>query len=142
MDFARIKPEGLSDRELLIAVANGVNRTHECVHSFQAEQKAVNEEAKRRRLALTKAVGDLTTEVGAVKTTQDVDSGRITRLAQLFGAERVAPGETKPKSHALATWGPLKVLGAIGGVVTSLAVIYRLLVAVAPGLHTFLMGSQ
>jgi hypothetical protein len=60
---------------------------------------------------------DLAKDVGAIATSQAVDSGRIDKLAKLFGAEKVAPGEEKPRSHAVATWGPVR---AVGGVAAAL----------------------
>lgn len=127
-EFVRINPRGKTDRELLLAIADGQNKTHECIHTFQAAQGRFNE--------------TLATSVGELKTNQEVDSGRITTLAKLFGAEKVEPGEAKPKGKGIATWSAWKVVGSLGGGITGAGLLYQFLRAIWPSVDAFLMALK
>lgn len=129
--FDSIKPDGLSDRELLEAAVHGVNRVHECVHSFRSEQEGVNSH-------LTKSIGDL-------KTQQNITDGRVTTLAKAFGAEELKPGEKPVKLKGIGGWSGWKALAtlmmSLSGIVLAYKITEPLLEPLFRAIHVAIMAA-
>jgi hypothetical protein len=117
----------------LADIAKGLNAVHTCVDGFRSEQMFINIQADHRRKAIDLKLGDLASR-------QEVDSSRITTLAQMFGAESVEPGEKRPKGHSVATWGGWKILGVMGGSISLLVFVVQIIVAAGPSILAYIMG--
>lgn len=91
-EFVRIEAEGLTDRELLVVLLESMGRTHDCVHALERKTEERERIAAEKRHALANSVmsiagsvRQITGLVGDIKTQQDIDGGRITKLAQGLG---------------------------------------------------------
>lgn len=110
-----VEPEGLTDRELMLAMLQATQQTHECVHALQREHRSFATETRQARkntqaaLAGIKAeVNTVKKEVGALKTAQDIDSGKVTKLAKVIGSEPWAPGDRVVKPNGIGWWSGSK----------------------------------
>lgn len=132
----KFKPVDVGGKDVADAlrdIARGVNQTHECVHAFQKAQAERDDLADTKREALASAIGT----IGAK---QEIDSGRITALAKAVGTERVEKGEAKPKAHMdVSLRGLLKIAGAISASLGLVVFLYKLLAALAPSFHQFML---
>lgn len=120
-DFVEVDPQGLSDRELMVATLKAASATHHCVHNFQTQQQGVNR-------ALTKGVGELSASMGIMR-------GEVDTLSKMHGAKSWEPNEKpiRPKGAGLKSRA-----GAVG--MAALVAAMIALVANA-GVYTFLKGQ-
>jgi len=108
MKFDPIDPEGLTDRELMVAAVRGINQVHTCVDDFRTEQGAFNE----------KFAGD----IGDVRAQQLIDGGRITAVNKRLGVT-LSVGENgevqglEKVKAAVGSWSVKKTLTVLFGVV-------------------------
>lgn len=145
--FKPIDPKGLSDRDLMLASLRQGDTLHECFEAMNQrlvkhidETERVHGAAAKLRLAMDKKIDDLAATVGGIQTNQEYDSGRITKLAKMFGAESVRKGEKRPQGRGLATWAGWKLFTAISGGFTLLVVCFQLAAKIAPVVYDYLMG--
>lgn len=124
MKFVPIDPTGKTVEEIAAECAAGINQLHNCVHAFQAENQRSHAEAaeKRHQMAdemmamqgeirttatamahMADNVGSLAKSVGELTVDRDLNSGRIKRLAELFGADDDEPS-AKKLSKPIGTW--------------------------------------
>lgn len=132
MRFTPIEPRGLSDRELLEAAVHGVNKVHECVDSFRADQEGVNKH--------------VTEAIGSLQTKQDIADGRLATLAKAFGAEKLEPGEKPVKLKGIGGWPGWKALATLmmsfSGIVLAYKITEPLLEPVFRAIHAAIMAAH
>jgi hypothetical protein len=162
-DFPRIDPEGLSDRELILATLKGMEATHACIDGFRAEQVKVNRHASEVRHAqgqelmnlrgdiigvqqsVAEVREDLTGvrgEIGEVKAAQEIADGAVSGLAKALGVIKSAPGEKAPKVRGIAGWSGWTVFGAMSGLVLAYKIIVPLLEPAFHVIHHAIMAVQ
>lgn len=157
-EFVPIDPTGKTVEQLLTEVAHAINKTHDCVHRGQAEQAERDKDASEKRHAMAQELmtlqGDVRNvgsgleavkdEVAEMRTRQDIDSGRITRLSKGFGAEKLEPGE-KVKLRGVAGWDGWKaaatVFGSLSGVVLAYKIAEPLLEPALKAIHHAIMAA-
>jgi hypothetical protein len=137
--MAKVTPV-CEEQPTLADIARGLNEVHRCVDGFRKDQEAVNTRAAGDRRILSRKISTMGRSVAAIKTIQDVDSGRITKLAKMFGAEKVKPGEKRPHGRGILTWGGWKLLGAAGGCIGLVVFLFQLCVAIAPAVFAYMMS--
>lgn len=130
--FEPIDPHGKTDRELLVDAVLGVNAVHHCVHM-------VNTKVEGLRDDLQTVAG----EVGKIKTTQDIDGGRIAGLAKRMGSEKPDPGEkVKVAIAGQPAWKVgITVLGGLSGAVLAFQLAAPVISAGAVALYRAVMAA-
>lgn len=136
MKFKPVDVTGKKMDAALADIARGLNSLHQCVHAGHEAQAERDEIADQKRAALAG-------EVGEIRAKQDVDSGRITKLAQMFGAAEQSPGEKAAKPKVGMGWREhAKIAGTIGACLGLFVFLYRLTAALAPAFHEFMLKVQ
>lgn len=147
-EFVHIDPAGKTTDELLVEIAHAVNKTHDCVHRGQAEQAQRDQEASEKRHQMANAlasvqgsVRSLFGKVGKLETTQEVDSGRIDKLAKMFGAEKAPKGQKPPKGRGIVGWSGWQMVGASSGVLLLYKIVVPLLEPLFRAIHHAIMAA-
>lgn len=162
-DFPRIDPEGLSDRELMLATLRGMEATHACIDGFRTEQGLVNIHAKEARhrqgqeltnlrsdivgvqqsvAEVREELGGVRGEVGEVKSAQQITDGAVAGVAKALGVMKAGPGERAPKVRGLAGWSGWTVFGAASGLVLVYKIVVPLLEPALHAIHHAIMAVQ
>lgn len=134
-EFRHIDPEGLTDRELLVALAKGQNATHDCVHRIEAQGIARDRMADDKRETLK---SEMMTAIGGLETRIDIASGSVKALANSLGAQIEGGGKVKvsaPVSPMDLVKIGATVLGAFGGVILAYQVFAIPVVQFFAALH-------
>ncbi len=116
-----------------MAAVRGVHQTHACLEQHIREQRERDIEANEKRIRLA---DDLLIAKGVALDTRS----EVRDVALALGVRKPDPGEEKPKSHAVATWGSGKVTGAIAGVAAALVALVSGAAALWGALHTNFPG--
>ena len=123
--FKPVDVEGLELIDVMKAFGKSLDSLHRCVHEGHLAQAERDEAADRKREILAGHVGE-------IKAQHEVDTGRITKLAQMFGAADQAPGEKTAKPKVGMGW---KEHGKIAATILgSLSGFFLLLKVLAPGI--------
>lgn len=161
--FPRIDPEGMSDRDLILATLKAAEATHACIDGFWTAQGKVNDHARevrhRQGQELMNLRGDIVGvqqsvaevreelsgvrgEVGEVKSAQEISEGTVSGLAKALGVMKADPGERTPKVRGLAGWSGWTVFGAVSGLVLVYKIVVPLLEPVFHAIHHAIMAVQ
>lgn len=125
MKFKPVDVTGKRVDAALADIARGLNSLHQCVHAGHEAQAERDEIADQKR-------AELAGSVGAIQAQQEIDGGRITKLAQMFGAAEQPPGEKPAKPKVGMGW---KEHGKIAATILgSLSGFFLLLKVLAPGI--------
>lgn len=140
--FDPVVVKGRALDEVLQAIADAINKTHDCIHRGQEEQAERDRVADEKREAIRKDLVAVRGDVETLKDNQTITKTRVDTLVKLFGAEPVEKGEKRPKGHSVLTWGGWKLLAAIGGCYTLFVFGFQLAARLAPVAFDYLMGLQ
>lgn len=148
-DFPRIDPDNLSDRELMLATLRGMEATHACIDGFRSEQGVVNREATEKRHSMSNTIASvqgavrvMSGKIGKVEAVQEMDSGRIDKLAKAIGTEKPSPGEEHIKPKGILGWNGWTVVGASGGLLVLYKIIEPLLEPAFRAINHAIMAAQ
>lgn len=133
-EFLNIETRGKPIDEALALIAEGLNKTHHCVHTGQAEMRAAHAEATSAREALATKVDGLAGAVGALDTRQDITEGSVSALAQALGGQ-IQTGTVRIKAKfGWMDW--LKFAGAAGGALAIVIFLVQLTVHMGPSIQS------
>lgn len=134
-ELTPIQPEHLSDRELSMALLRGIYQTHGCLEKHIEEQSRVNAEQTLANITAAERRVTMAVDLADMK-------GDVRALSLALGVQKPVPGEGRPKGHALATWGPVKVMAALGGSIGGVAALYQFLHAIWPAVSAYLLSIK
>jgi hypothetical protein len=142
-EFPQIETRGRAIREILADLADGMARTHACIHRGHLAQAERDAGAEAMREVLTRKVDAVAERVGALDARQTVMEGRVTTLAQMFGAAPVEDrDEPLPRPHVGMGWREhLKMVGTVLGSLGGAVLLYQLAWPAVLALHHAIMGA-
>lgn len=142
-EFPQIETKGRAVREILADLADGMAQTHACIHRGHQAQAERDAAAEAMREALARKVDAVAEQVGALDARQTVMEGRVTTLAQMFGAAPVEDREEPlPRPHVGMGWREhFKMVGTILGSLGGAVLLYQLIWPAILALHQAILRA-